>query len=428
MGIFQPHGFTYQKIGFSIVPHTFAHKHIGVFMALRTLNHLKANLQGKGVILRVDFNVPLTNDCKVADDTRIKAALPTIEWLQKQEAKIILCSHLGRPKGPTPKLSLEPVAAYLSELLNQTVYFCDVVEEPALLTYEMKNGEILLLENLRFHEGESSDSSAFAEKLALCGEYYINDAFGLVHRADASVHALAKIFSEKEKSFAGFLIEEEFNALSEVLNRKVNTVAVVGGSKVSDKIIMIENLTKRCKHILIGGAMAYTFLAAQKIPTGSSMVETDKVSLAEKLIALCNKRGVTLHLPMDHVVASEFAETATPQITEGQDIPTGTMALDIGPKTIAAYSEIIKNANCVFWNGPMGVFEWENFAAGTIAVAQALVDCTGYTVVGGGDSAAAVVKFNKTEGISHISTGGGASLAFLEETPLPGMEYLHYNV
>ena len=400
-------------------------------MALYTIADLEDKLQesddsfqGKTVLMRVDFNVPLSADKTVADDTRIKAALPTINHFRELGAKVVLCSHLGRPKGTkNQKFSLEPVAEYLSHSIEDSVLFCDTMEEPNTLTREMNNGQIMLLENLRFYPGEKNNEAKFAEKLSLCADYYINDAFGVVHRKHASVSALASHFSNTEKAAVGFLIEKEYSALNKVLEPWPGPmVAILGGSKVSDKIVMIENFTRYCKDILIGGAMAYTFLAAKGEKVGSSRIEKDKLAIAKEVLDTCEKRGVTLHLPSDHIVAAEFSEDA--EGTETEEIGEGLMGLDIGSQTRERYREIISSAACVFWNGPMGVFEWENFSQGTRSIAQALNDCDGYTIVGGGDSAAAVNQMNLTENISHISTGGGASLALLEGRELPGLKFV----
>ena len=405
-------------------------------MSLLTLTDLETQygdaeneqyLTGQTVLLRVDFNVPLTSENTVSDDTRIRAALPTLKWLQERGAVVVLLSHLGRPKGTkNPKLSLLPVAEHLQELLDQTIYFCDVMDEPRILTRDLRPGSVVLLENLRFHAGETSNESTFAEKLELVGDLYVNDAFGLVHREHASVHALAEIFAHKNKAFAGLLIEKEVEALTKILmsSRRSNTVAVLGGAKVKDKIVLIENIARRCKDILIGGAMSYTFLAAKGIEVGNSRVEQDKIKVAKELLELCAENNVDVHLPLDHVTAAEFSEEAEAVVTEGAVIPEGFMGLDIGPKTQELYASIIKEASRVFWNGPMGVFEWDAFAGGTRAVGESLKECEGYTLVGGGDSAAATHQLGFAEFISHISTGGGASLAFLEERTLPGLVFL----
>ena len=388
-------------------------------------------LRGKTVLLRVDFNVPLNKSLQITDENRITAALPTITWLKERGAVVVLMSHLGRPKGTkNSRLSLLPVANRLQELLQQTIYFCDAMDEPETLTRSLKAGDVVLLENLRFEAGEETDDQRFAQKLSIIGDFYVNDAFGLVHRAHASVHALAEIFASDDptnnKAFAGFLIEKETAALDLLLNRnsKATTVAVLGGSKVSDKIVLVENLARHSRNILIGGAMGYTLMKANKIDVGASKVEKDKLSIARELLDQCAKMKVTVHLPIDHLCKAAFAEDEEPVVVDAPEIPEGLMGLDIGPKTRELYSSLVESAGCVFWNGPMGVFEWENTAEGTRAIGKALNACTqkgGYTIVGGGDSAAAVAQMDLTTDISHISTGGGASLAYLEERPLPGL-------
>ena len=388
-------------------------------------------LRGKTVLLRVDFNVPLSKSLQITDDNRITAALPTITWLKERGAVVVLMSHLGRPKGTkNHRLSLLPVADRLQELLQQTIYFCDTIDEPETLTRSLKAGDIVLLENLRFEAGEEMDDQRFAQKLSMIGDFYVNDAFGLVHRAHASVHALAKLFAKKDeatnRAFAGFLIEKETAALDLLLNRnsKGTTVSVLGGSKVSDKIVLVENLARHSRNILIGGAMGYTLMKAKNIDVGASKVEKDKLSIARELLNQCVKMKVNVHLPVDHLCKSSFSEEEEVVVVDSQEIPDGLMGLDIGPKTQELYSSLVESAGCVFWNGPMGVFEWEDTAEGTRTIGKALNSCTqkgGYTIVGGGDSAAAVGQMELTEHISHISTGGGASLAYLEERPLPGL-------
>ena len=388
-------------------------------------------LRGKTVLLRVDFNVPLSKSLQITDDNRITAAIPTITWLKERGAVVVLMSHLGRPKGTkNTRLSLLPVADRLQELLEQTIYFCDIMDEPETLTRSLKAGDVVLLENLRFESGEETDDQQFAQKLSMIGDFYVNDAFGLVHRAHASVHALAKLFvsedATKNRAFAGFLIEKETAALDLLLNRnsKATTVAVLGGSKVSDKIVLVENLARHSRNILIGGAMGYTFMKANKVDVGSSKVEKDKLSIARELLDHCAQMKVNVHLPVDHICKSSFSEEEEVVVVDSPEIPDGLMGLDIGPKTREHYSALVETAGCVFWNGPMGVFEWESTAEGTRTIGTALNVCTqkgGYTIVGGGDSAAAVGQMELTEDISHISTGGGASLAYLEERPLPGL-------
>ena len=403
-------------------------------------------LRGKTVLLRVDFNVPLDKSLRITDDNRVTAALPTIKWLTERGAVVVLMSHLGRPKRTRNKrMSLLPVAEHLQTLLEQTIYFCDVMDEPATLTRSRKAGDVVLLENLRFDGAEEDDDGRFAQKLSMIGDFYVNDAFGLVHREHASVHALTKLFASTEpkqnRAFAGFLIEKEIVALNKLLEHKskATTVAVLGGAKVSDKIVLIENLARRAKNVIIGGAMGYTLMKANQIDVGSSKVEKDKLSDARALLDLCAKMKVNVHLPIDHICKTSFSEEEDVQVVDTPEVPEGLMALDIGPKTRELYSSIISTAGCVFWNGPMGVFEWEHTAGGTRTIGQALNACTrkgGYTVVGGGDSAAAVNQMDLTEDIGHISTGGGASLAYLElniestkpdaspHRVLPGLKYL----
>lgn len=403
-------------------------------------------LRGKTVLLRVDFNVPLDKSLRITDDNRITAAVPTIKWLTERGAVVVLMSHLGRPKRTRNKrMSLLPVAEHLQSLLEQTIYFCDAMDEPSTLTRNLKAGDVVLLENLRFDGAEEDDSREFAQKLFMIGDFYVNDAFGLVHREHASVHALTKLFASKEaeqnKAFAGFLIEKEIEALNKLLDykSKATTVAVLGGAKVSDKIVLIENLARRAKNVIIGGAMGYTLMKAKQIEVGSSRVEKDKLSDARALLDVCALMKVNVHLPIDHICKTSFSETEEVQVVDTPEIPEGLMALDIGPKTRELYSSIISAGGCVFWNGPMGVFEWDETAGGTRSIGQALNVCTrkgGYTVVGGGDSAAAISQMELTEDISHISTGGGASLAYLElsigstqqdasqNRILPGLKYL----
>ena len=324
------------------------------------------DVQSKKIILRLDLNVPI-KDKIILDDTRISLCLPFVNNLIEKKAKIIIVSHLGRPKGTkNPRLSLLPVANRLQELLQQTIYFCDAMDEPETLTRSLKAGDIVLLENLRFEAGEETDDQRFAQKLSMIGDFYVNDAFGLVHRAHASVHALAKIFASSDsgsnKAFAGFLIEKETAALDVLLSRnsKATTVAVLGGSKVSDKIVLVENLARHSRNILIGGAMGYTLMKANKIDVGTSKVEKDKLSIARELLDQCAKMKVTVHLPIDHLCKAAFAEEEEPVVVDSAEIPEGLMGLDIGPKTRELYSSLVESAGCVFWNGPMGVFEWEN--------------------------------------------------------------------
>jgi len=372
------------------------------------------------VLMRVDFNVPLDSEGNVSDDTRIRSALPSIKYLTEKGCNLILCSHLGRPNGvPTEKFTLFPVAKRLQELLNEDVIFINKNTGPTALNAvkNLTSGQVAVIENLRFNNGEKSNNPHFVKELAKLGTAYVNDAFGVLHRKHASVCGLAKSFDKKA---VGFLIEKEHKALNSLFESdKKPMTAILGGSKVSDKIILMENLTHHASDIIIGGAMAYTFLKAMGKPVGQSKVETSKLEIAEQLIEKAQMRDVTLHLPIDHVTTKYFSEDAEAEIHE--EIPEDQLGMDIGPKTIEAYAKVLSKAKSVFWNGPMGVFEWSHFSNGTKSIADELTQLEAYTVIGGGDSAAAVHKFGRADGIDHISTGGGASLALLEGDILPGL-------
>jgi phosphoglycerate kinase len=387
---------------------------------LPTLAELRIE-PGTPVLVRVDFNTPL-EDGEVADDTRIRAALPTIEHLRERGAKLVLCSHLGRPKGTRiAEYSLEPVAGRLAELIDAEIIFAHdtVGEEVASLLDEVQPGGIMVVENLRFDPGEKSNDADFSQQLARLGRAYVNDAFGTMHRAHASVVGAAE---QSEQIAAGLLVEREVKALDKLLQGPQRPfIAILGGAKVSDKIGVIESLARRCDGILVGGAMAYTFLAAQGKPVGASLVETEKIKLARRLLERCTERGVTIYLPVDHVVAEGPDAT---EIQTVKDIPDGLAGFDVGPETVARWSEVIGRAGTVFWNGPLGMFEVEAFSQGTMAIAAAVAACEGYTVVGGGDSAAAVKRSGMAERFDHISTGGGASLEFVEGKELPGLRTL----
>ena len=377
------------------------------------------NFAGKTVIVRVDFNVPFDEMGQVADDSRIRAALPTIQYLQKQGAKIILMSHLGRPKGKVnPKFSLAPVATPRQEKLNLPVRFAAdcVGPETEQLARALQPGEILLLENLRFHPEEETNDPAFAKQLANLADIYVNDAFGSAHRAHASTEGIAHVLP----SCAGFLLEKEIKGLAAALANPVRPfIAISGGAKIADKIGVIENLLPIVDKLLIGGGMANTLLAAQGYAMGNSLVEAEKIDWCKALFE--NPQAGKILLPVDLVAAAAFDEASEHRVVAPDAIPAGWQALDIGPATVALFAEEIHRAKTVVWNGPMGVFEMEPFAAGTLGIAQALAASPAFTIVGGGDSVAAVRKAGVVEQIDHVSTGGGASLEMLEGKTLPGL-------
>ena len=388
-------------------------------MALKTVKDV--DLRNKRVLMRADFNVPLKGE-QITDDTRIQAALPTMEHILEQEgARLILMSHLGRPKGKKdPSFSLAPVAKRLSELLGKEVLMADdcVGEEVEKQAKELPPGGVMLLENVRFHGEEKDNDPEFAKKLAAIGDVYVNDAFGSAHRAHASTEGVAHILP----ACAGFLIEKEVNFFTPVLeNPEQPMVAVIGGAKVSTKIAVLESLLPNCKTLIIGGGMAYTFLKAQGHEIGNSLLEEEYIDTAKDLLSKAKEKGVEILLPQDHLVAAEFDENAKPEPVDGVDIPAGKIGMDVGPKTLELCKERIKNAKTVVWNGPMGVFEFDNFAIGTRVVAEVIANSQAMTVVGGGDSVAAANKFEVASKMSHVSTGGGASLEFLEGKKLPGI-------
>ncbi|PIR21224.1 MAG: phosphoglycerate kinase [Deltaproteobacteria bacterium CG11_big_fil_rev_8_21_14_0_20_47_16] len=386
------------------------------------------DISEKRVFIRVDFNVALDKKTgAIADDTRIRAALPTIQYALAHDAKVILASHLGRPKGSgfEEKYSLKPVAERLSELLPkvEVVFPEDCVGDGIRkLTHDLTPGKLMLLENLRFHAGEEKNDPAFSKELASLADIYVNDAFGTAHRAHASTVGMVQYFKEKA---AGFLLQKEVDFLSQITKNPTKPyVGILGGAKITDKLPVIENLLDHVTALCIGGGMAYTFLKAKGVNVGASLVDDTKVHSATKVLRRADTKGVPIYLPVDNVVASGL-ESADPQTTAGTDIPAGMMGLDIGPKTIAQFTEALKSAKTVFWNGPLGVFENPNFAAGTLAIAQVLATLTdATTVVGGGDSIAAIHQAGVADKITHISTGGGASLEFVEGKSLPGIRAL----
>jgi phosphoglycerate kinase len=392
------------------------------------LNKISINdvdFKGKRVFCRVDFNVPLDDKNQVTDDTRINASMPTIRHIINNGGRLILASHLGRPKnGPEAKFSLASVAPCLSQYLGTSVKMAPDCIGPDVnrMVDQMKDGEVLLLENVRFHAGETKNDPEFAKALAANADIYVNNAFGTAHRAHASTEGVTKFL---QPSAAGFLLEKEIKYLGLALAYPDHPfVAVIGGAKVSDKIAVIENLLDKVDTLIIGGGMAYTFLQAKGRPTGKSLVESDKISLAKELIQKAADKNVNLLLPQDHIVASEFSPTAEHKVCSDANFPADWMALDIGPATIATYTGALRNARMVVWNGPMGVFEFDNFAKGTIAVAETLAESKARSIVGGGDSVAAVKKAGVESKMTHISTGGGASLEFLEGKELPGLAAL----
>ena len=387
--------------------------------ALRTIRDLP--IEGRRTFIRVDFNVPL-EDGKVTDNSRIEASLPTIKHAIERGAKVVLASHAGRPKGKRkPEFSLEPVGAVLAELLRAEVLLTDdcISDAAGKIVSDLREGQVALLENLRFHAAEEANDEAFARELAKLADVYVNDAFGAAHRAHASVSALPKLFRERGM---GLLMEQEVSALEKLRTANVHPyVAVLGGAKVSDKIGVIEALIDRVDALLIGGAMANTFLAAQGKNMGKSLVETDKLALARSVLQRAADKKVKLLLPLDLVVA-ESLDASAGKVVDISGVGESEMALDIGPKTVDAYREVILPSKALFWNGPMGLFENKPFSEGTFGVARAGADCAGFTVVGGGDSVAAINQAGLAAKYKHVSTGGGASLEFLEGRPMPGIE------
>ncbi|MBQ8591098.1 MAG: phosphoglycerate kinase [Firmicutes bacterium] len=383
-------------------------------------------VRGKTVIVRCDFNVPLDENKNITDDIRITSAMPTINYLVENDAKVILMSHLGRPKGePDMKYSLAPVAKRLEELLGKAVTFISVPEvvndEVKEAAKNLKGGDVMLLENVRFRKEETKNGEEFSKELADMAELFVNDAFGTAHRAHSSTAGIASYIP----GVSGFLIEKELEFLGNAVeNPKRPFVAIMGGAKVSDKITVIDNLLKKVDCLIIGGGMSYTFYKGMGYEIGTSILEADKTDLAVSLIEKAKEMGVELLLPVDTVVAKEFNNDSEHFTCDRDKIPADYMGMDIGEKTVALFSEKIKNAATVIWNGPVGVFEMDTFAKGTKAIAEAMAECDGMTIIGGGDSAAAVKKFGLNDKMTHISTGGGASLEFLEGKVLPGVDVL----
>mgnify|MGYP004696584693 FL=1 len=390
-------------------------------MVLNTVK--EADLTGKRVLIRVDFNVPVKNGV-VTDSTRIKAALPTIKYILDNGASLVVMSHFGRPKGQkNPDFSMAPIAKEFQALLGRPVKLASDVIGPEVESEvkALKPGDVLLLENVRFYKEEEANDPEFAKKLASYGDIYVNDAFGTAHRAHASTEGVSHYLP----SYAGFLIEKEVKFMAPLLENPDHPfVAIIGGSKVSSKISVLESLVKTCDTIVIGGGMAYTFLKVLGKSVGKSLVEDDYLETAKNFLAAASEKNVKVILPVDHVCASAFAEDAEPVYVDGEDIPADLMGLDIGSKTVTAIVDALKTAKSVVWNGPMGVFEFASFAKGTEAVAKALAESDAVSVVGGGDSVAAINKFGLADKISHVSTGGGASLEFLEGKVLPGIKAL----
>ena len=388
------------------------------------------NFKGHTALVRVDFNVPLDDAFKITDDTRMTATIPTIKKILVDGGKAILMSHLGRPKdGPTDKFSLKHLVNHLHELLggNTKVFFADdcVGSQAGLTASMLRGGEVLLLENLRFHKEEESGDEAFAKKLSTLGDVYVNDAFGTAHRAHASTAVIAQFYEPANKMF-GLLMEAEVKSADKVMhNNEKPFTAIIGGAKVSDKILIIENLLERATDIIIGGGMAYTFLKARGGNIGASLCEDDRLQTALDILEKAKQKNVSIHLPETSVIADKFAADANTKDCPSDQIPDGWLGLDIGPKAVGIFSEIIKKSKTILWNGPMGVFEIEKFQNGTKAIALAVAEATihgAFSLVGGGDSVAAVNKFNLADKVSYVSTGGGALLEYFEGKVLPGIE------
>lgn len=397
----------------------------GIFAPMLTMDSY--NFKGKKALVRVDLNVPQDANGHVTDDNRARAIVPTVNKILNDGGSAILMSHLGRPKGKVnPAMSLKPIAEYMSGLLGKPVLFATdcVGPDAKAKAAALKPGEVLMLENLRFHPEEEAGDEAFSKTLSELGDVYVNDAFGTAHRAHASTTIVAKFFP-KDKLF-GYLMQGEIDSVGKVLNDPQRPlVAVVGGSKVSSKLAVLENLIGKCDEVIIGGGMAFTFIKAEGGQVGKSLVEDDQLEVAKAILASAMDKGVQLHLPTDAVVADAFADNANTDVCSAKAIPDGWMGLDIGPETIKLFSTVVKRSKTILWNGPMGVFEMKSFQKGTIAVANAVADATAYgafSLVGGGDSVAAVNQFGLADKISYVSTGGGAMLEYLEGKVLPGIK------
>jgi phosphoglycerate kinase len=395
---------------------------------MKTIDQL--NFSGKKALIRVDFNVPLDKDYNITDDNRITAALPTLKKILADGGSLILMSHLGRPKdGPTEKYSLKHIIPHLSKLLGTEVQFADdcIGVQATEKAGALKDGEVLLLENLRFYKEEEKGDKDFAEKLAQLGDVYVNDAFGTAHRAHASTAVIAQFFADAK--YFGYLMAAELENAEKVLNGAAKPfTAIMGGAKVSDKLLLIESMLDKVDNLIIGGGMAYTFAKAQGGNIGKSLVEDDKQDLALELIKKAKAKGVNLLLPTDSIIADAFSNDASTDTALNSDIKEGWMGLDIGPESIAVFAKVVAESKTVLWNGPMGVFEMEKFEKGTKAVAEAVVEATrngAFTLIGGGDSAAAVAKFGFNDDVSYVSTGGGALLEYMEGKELPGVKAIN---
>ncbi len=391
-------------------------------------NFSQFSFQGKKALVRVDFNVPLNDKMEITDDNRIRAAIPTIKKILRDGGSVILMSHLGRPKdGPSDKFSLKYLVKHLSDLLDGVkVVFADdcIGEQAKMMSGKIRPGEVLLLENLRFYKEEEKGDEAFAKKLAGLGDVYVNDAFGTAHRAHASTAVIAKFFPSDKRMF-GLLMESEVKSAEQVLNHAGKPfVAIIGGAKVSDKMLLLENLLEKATDIIIGGGMAYTFMKADGGNIGKSLCEEDRISVAQDILNKATAKGVCIHLPSDSIIADKFDAHALTSTAPSNNIPDGWMGLDIGPNACEQFSNVIKRSKTILWNGPMGVFEMESFRHGTKFIASAVVEATkngAFSLVGGGDSVAAVNMFGLADKVSYVSTGGGAMLEYFEGKELPGI-------